>query len=40
MRAYFEELRHLFLSGSPDQQVISQVGAKYDVVFVGPALDG
>ncbi|MBV9229139.1 MAG: cupin domain-containing protein [Chloroflexi bacterium] len=40
MRAYFEELLLLFLSGSPDQQAISQVGAKYDVVFVGPALDG
>src|SRR5215467_13256601 len=40
MRAYFEEFRLLFLSGSPDQQAISQVEAKYDVVFVGPALDG
>jgi quercetin dioxygenase-like cupin family protein len=39
MRAYFEELRHLFSSGSADQQAISQVGAKYDVVFVGPALE-
>ena len=33
MRAYFEELGRLFLSGPPDQQAISQVGAKYDVVF-------
>ena len=33
MKAYFEELRRLFLSGPPDQQAISQVGAKYDVVF-------
>ncbi len=40
MRAYFEELRLLFLSGPPDKLPISQVGAKYDVVFVGPALDG
>ncbi len=35
MRAYFEELRLLFLSGPSDQRAISQVGAKYDVVFVG-----
>lgn len=40
MRAYFEELHLLFFSGSPDQQALSQVGAKYDVVVVGPALDG
>src|SRR5215471_8605126 len=40
MRAYFEELRHLFLSQPSDQQAISQVGAKYDVVFIGPPLEG
>ncbi len=40
MREYFEELGRLFLSGPPDQQTLSQVGAKYDVVFVGPPLEG
>src|SRR5215472_2255291 len=40
MRAYFEELRLLFSSGSPEKLAISQVGARYDVVLVGPALDG
>jgi mannose-6-phosphate isomerase-like protein (cupin superfamily) len=39
MRAYFEELRLLFLSGAPDRQAISQIQAKYDVEVVGPALN-
>jgi mannose-6-phosphate isomerase-like protein (cupin superfamily) len=40
MRAYFEELRLLLLSEPAEKLAIAQVGAKYDVVFVGPALDG
>ena len=40
MRAYFDELRLLLLSEAAEKLAIAQVGAKYDVVFVGPVLDG
>jgi len=40
MRASFDELRLLLLSEAAEKLAIAQVGAKYDVVFVGPVLDG